>query len=128
MKQNIIVKVNVTNTGKVSGKEVIQLYISAPNSKIGKPVEELKAFAKTQLLQPGQSTVISFTLTPTDLASFVTNQAAWIADAGTYTVKVGNSSTNILQTATFQLPQQVITENVKHLMVPQQPINELGMK
>lgn len=125
MKQNIVVKVNVTNTGKVAGKEVVQLYVSAPHSKIGKPAEELKAFAKTPLLQPGQSTTIAFTLTPADLASFVTDQAAWIADAGTYTIKVGNSSANILQTATFQLPQQVITEKVKNLMVPQQPIHEL---
>ncbi|WP_298390581.1 glycoside hydrolase family 3 N-terminal domain-containing protein [Hydrotalea sp.] len=128
MKKSITATVTITNTGKKAGKEVVQVYVSAPKSNINKPSEELKAFAKTKLLQPGDLQTVTFMITPADLASFHTQQAAWIADAGTYTIKVGNSSENILQTATFELPEQVVTEHVSHLLVPQQAIQEMHMQ
>ncbi|MEO8416492.1 MAG: glycoside hydrolase family 3 C-terminal domain-containing protein, partial [Ginsengibacter sp.] len=81
--------VTVTNTGKVSGKEVVQLYISAPAGNMNKPTEELKGFAKTGLLGPGKSETITFTIYPSDLASFDTGASSWIADAGKYTIKIG---------------------------------------
>lgn len=128
MKKNITASVTITNKGKRAGKEVIQVYITAPKSDIDKPSEELKAFVKTKLLQPGESQTLTFIISPADIASFQTTQSAWIADAGTYTIKIGNSSENILQTATFQLPRQMITEHVTHLLVPKQAINELSMQ
>jgi beta-glucosidase len=122
--KNIIAKVTVTNKGKVAGKEVVQLYLSAPEGKMDKPSVELKAFAKTGLLKPGQSEKISFILNPGDLASFNTAATAWIADAGTYKIKLGSSSLNIKQSATFQLPKDLITEKVNKVLSPQVPINE----
>jgi beta-glucosidase len=125
MNKKIIVTVDVTNTGKVAGKEVVQLYLSAPAGKLDKPSEELKGFAKTALLNPGQTEKISFTLTENDLASFNTAATAWIADAGTYTVKTGTSSLNILQTATFTLAKDTVTEKCNKVLVPLAAINEL---
>lgn len=128
MQKSITAIVTVTNTGKTAGKEVVQVYIAAPKSNIVKPAEELKAFAKSKLLKPGESQTFNFVFTPAQLASFHTEQAAWMADAGKYTIKVGNSSENIIQTATFQLPEQVITEKVTNLLSPKQPIQEMQLQ
>ena len=122
---NGTISVTVTNTGKVAGKEVVQLYISAPNNVIDKPSEELKAFAKTKLLQPGESQTIQLAIAAKDLASFNTERSAWIADAGKYTVKIGASSLNIKQSASFNLSKEIVTEKVQHALVPQVTINEL---
>ncbi|MFX7784388.1 fibronectin type III-like domain-contianing protein, partial [Acinetobacter baumannii] len=84
----ITATITVTNTGKVAGKEIVEVYVAAPTSKLDKPNEELKAFAKTKLLAAGEAQTLTFTITAKDLASFNTQQAAWIADAGTYTLKV----------------------------------------
>ena len=96
--------VKVANTGKAAGREVVQLYLSAPGKD--KPALELRAFAKTKLLKPGESEVVSFKLVPRDLASFDPASSSWVADAGTYTVKVGASCEDIRQTATFTKAKQ----------------------
>ncbi|MBL7741502.1 MAG: glycoside hydrolase family 3 C-terminal domain-containing protein [Chitinophagaceae bacterium] len=123
--KKITVSVTITNTGKVAGKEVVQLYITAPVRKLDKPAIELKGFAKTTLLQPGQSQTILFTITPADLASFNSDAASWIADAGAYTVKIGSSSDDIKQSATFSLPKDIITQKCNSVLTPQVQINEL---
>ena len=115
----------VTNTGKVAGKEVVELYLSAPANKLDKPAEELKAFAKTAELQPGKSQTITFTLYPNDLASFDTNSSAWIAEAGKYTVKIGASSLDIKSTASFDLSKDLVVEKVNKALAPQVSISEL---
>ncbi len=96
--------VKVANTGKAAGREVVQLYLSAPGKD--KPALELRAFTKTKLLKPGESEVVSFKLVPRDLASFDPASSSWVADAGTYTVKVGASCEDIRQTATFTKAKQ----------------------
>jgi beta-glucosidase len=123
--KKIIAAITITNAGKTAGKEAAQLYISAPAGKVEKPVEELKGFAKTGLLQPGQSEKLVFTINLEDLASFNTDATAWIADPGTYTVKIGSSSTNIKQTATFNLSKEVVTEKCNKVLAPQTAIDEL---
>ena len=115
----------VTNTGPVAGKEVVQLYLSAPKGKLDKPASELRAFAKTALLAPGKSQTLTFSLRAADLASFDTAASAWVADAGTYTVQAGASSLNIKQRATFQLPKALVVEKSRPLLTPQQPLADL---
>ena len=93
--------VTVTNTGKVAGREIVQVYISAPGKSMPKPAIELRAFAKTKTLAPGESQTLTFPIVPRDLTSFDEKAMAWTSEAGTYTVKVGASSADIRQTATF---------------------------
>ncbi|MVN78155.1 beta-glucosidase [Hymenobacter sp. HMF4947] len=121
----ITASLSVTNSGKVAGKEVVQLYVHAPAGKLAKPESELKAFAKTGLLQPGQSQTLRFTLTAADVASYNTAAESWIADAGTYTVRAGGSSLAIKQTATFTVPKEVVVKKSRPLLVPQAPIAEM---
>ena len=117
--------VEVTNVGEVAGKEVVQVYLSAPAKSMDKPALELKAFAKTELLSPKQSQTLSFTLSPESLASFDTARSAWVVEAGTYTVKVGNSVENILQTATFTVPKEIVVEKVADVLKPNKAFDEL---
>jgi beta-glucosidase len=121
----ITAAVTVTNTGKVAGKEVVELYISAPAKTMDKPAEELKAFAKTGLLQPGKSQTITFTLTPRDLASYNSAAAEWVAEAGNYIVKIGASSLNIKGTAAFNLPKELVVEKDHKALATQGSIDEL---
>ncbi|HEU5290873.1 MAG TPA: glycoside hydrolase family 3 C-terminal domain-containing protein [Cyclobacteriaceae bacterium] len=116
--------VTITNSGKTAGKEVVQLYIGAPTTKLDKPTAELKAFSKTSLLKPGESQTLTFIITPRDLASYQTNINSWVADAGSYTVKIGTSQT-ARQSATFRLTKDVMVEKTNKVLVPKVPINEL---
>jgi len=93
--------ITVTNTGKAPGREVVQMYVSAPGQSMPKPALELKGFAKTRLLAPGASQALTFTLSPRALASFDAASSSWQVEAGTYTVKIGAYSADIRQTVTF---------------------------
>jgi len=99
--KSMTASVTVTNTGKVPGREIVEMYVSAPGQSMPKPALELKGFAKTPLLAPGASQVLTLTLSPRDLASFDAASSSWKVEAGTYTVKIGASCTDIRQTATF---------------------------
>ena len=123
--KKLSLSVEVTNVGEVAGKEVVQVYLSAPAKSMDKPALELKAFAKTELLSPKQSQTFSFTLTPESLASFDTARSAWVVEAGTYTVKVGNSVENILQTATFTVPKEIVVQKVADVLKPNKAFDEL---
>ena len=80
-----------------------------------KPAMELRGFGKTRSLAPGESQTLSFSLNARDLTSFDEAGKAWMAEAGTYTVKIGASSEDIRQTATFTKaqPEKVATVSVE---------------
>jgi beta-glucosidase len=117
-KDKITATITIKNTGKMAGKEVVELYLSAPSQKSDKPVAELKAFGKTNLLQPNESQTISFKLNPKDLASFVSDKKAWIAEAGAYKVSVGPSSLNIKKTVQFDVEKESIIEKTNAAFPP----------
>jgi beta-glucosidase len=123
--EQIGVTVTVTNSGKVPGKEVVELYLSAPAKKMDKPAMELKKFAKTDLLEPGQAQVIHFNIYPKDLASFDTKNEAWVAESGVYTVRVGASSKNPVLTEKFTLDKEQVVEKDEKVLAPLVPITEL---
>ena len=100
-KDGFTASVVVTNTGKVAGKEAVQLYVSAPKGNLTKPACELKAFNKTHLLQPGESQTLTFTVTSYDLASFDESVQSWVSDKGRYTLHFGASVEDIRATAAY---------------------------
>jgi len=106
------VDVKITNTGKVAGKEVAELYISAPKGKLEKPAMELKSFAKTKLLQPGESEMVTMTFNLLDLASFDESLNSWITDKGKYKVSIGSSVQDVRQTIFFDV-KTMLKEKVK---------------
>ena len=97
-KENVKLEVLVTNTGDVPGKEVVQVYYSAPQGLLGKPAKELAAFKKTRLLQPGESQVITLVFTVGSMASFddlgKIQKSAYVLEKGTYEIYVGTSVRN----------------------------------
>src|SRR5206468_1194236 len=113
---------------KAAGKEVVELYLSAPATKLDKPSLELKGFAKTGLLQPGQSQTINLVIEPKDLASYDSQREAWIADAGSYKLLIGSSSKNIRQSGTFTLAKELVVEKNHSALKPQTPIVEMKNK
>ncbi|MBN1974983.1 MAG: glycoside hydrolase family 3 C-terminal domain-containing protein [Sedimentisphaerales bacterium] len=119
----VTVSVDVKNSGKAAGREVVQVYLSAPAVKLNKPGEELAAFGKTKLLQPGASETLNFDLNARDLASFDTASSSWIAENGNYVVKVGASSRNIKGTASFALDKELVVKKESKALSPQKQIN-----
>ena len=102
--EDIIVEATITNTGSVAGKEVAQVYVTAPkNKQMVKPAKELKTFGKTRLLQPGESETLRMTIKKSDLASWSEALHDWQLDAGTYTILVGASSADIREKASIKI-------------------------
>ncbi len=99
----VTASVVVKNVGGVAGKEAVQLYVTAPSGGLSKPALELRAFAKTDLLQPGASQTVVMTVEPYTLASFNESSSAWETAAGTYVASFGASCTDIRATASFKL-------------------------
>ena len=97
----------VTNTGRRAGKEVVQLYVSAPNNVLEKPAAELRAYARTRLLQPGQSQKLVMWVEPRGLTSFDPAVHRWVAHPGRYTVRIGASSRDIRQQAHFDIKDEL---------------------
>jgi beta-glucosidase len=124
IKATIVVK----NSGKIAGKEVVQLYLTAPAKKLDKPALELKGFIKTRLLQPGESQPITFEVSPRNLASFDPVSSSWIAEAGKYEIKIGASSRDIRQTASFELDSEMTVKKESTALVPKISINEFKLK
>ena len=119
----IEVSVTVKNTGNLSGKEVVQVYVSAPKGNLEKPAQELKAFGKTRELKPGESQTLTMTMQKRDLASFAEADSQWIVEAGTYTFRVGASSRDIRQTATLRLTEY--TEKTTNALAPKEKLKLL---
>lgn len=121
---NFEVTCRVKNTGTVAGRQVVQLYISAPVKNLDKPAQELKAFAKTKSLAPGESQQIRFSIKGADLASFYSDRSEWITDAGKYEVRIGFSSRDIEKKGTFILNASIPVEKTHRVLQPVEQIKE----
>ena len=122
-KDAIEVSVTIKNIGAVAGKEVAQVYVKAPQGRLVKPAQELKAFAKTRELQPGESQTLTMVIPVRDLASFDEANSQWLTESGNYTFCIGSSSRDI--TATSQLKIAEYTEKTSNALAPQQELKLL---
>jgi beta-glucosidase len=127
LNDKVIVTVPIKNTGKVPGREVVQLYVSAPKQKLSKPAIELRGFAKTKLLKPGESETVTLTLNRNDLASFDSASSSWIVEPGTYTFKIGASSSNIRSSATMKVDREIVVLKSQKLLSPVPSFKELDL-
>ena len=114
------VRITVKNTGSVPGREAVQLYVSAPSGGLDKPVRELRAFAKTRLLAPGEKETLVLRLSPYDLASYNEQSSAWETAAGEYKFHLGASAEDIRATVTASLKESR-TWPVKRRCIPAGP-------
>lgn len=119
------IKVTVSNKGKRPGKEVVPVFVSAPKSELIKPVAELRGFAKTGLLAPGESETVTIIVPDDDLASFDESRSAWVTDAGTYTAHIGGCPGNYRLDATFKVPKAKVRK-VNDILAPVRPVNTIN--
>ena len=120
---DVYVSFTVKNKGKVAGKEVAQVYVAAPKGKIEKPNHELKGFAKTKELKPGERQTLTIKILQRELASFDEANSRWIKEAGDYTFEIGANSRDIRLTTNMQLKEY--TEPVSNVLAPKQQLNLL---
>ncbi len=123
---DVTVSVTVTNTGKVySGKEVVQVYASCPQTRLPKVSKKLVGFRKTGLLAPGQSQTLEITMDAKYFASFDEAKAAWTVEAGKYGIWVGNSSAELTLSAVLEVAEDAVIEEVAHICPLQEELTEL---
>ena len=113
--------VTVTNTGDVAGKEVVQLYVSAPAGGLEKPSAELRSFAKTRELKPGESQTLTFQVDAYTLASFNEATSSWETASGAYKLLFAANVEDVRQTASFNL-KKAASWKVANVLAPNMPM------
>jgi len=112
-------EVSIRNCGAAAGKETVQLYLSTANRAARRPAQELKAFAKTGLLHPGDTETVLLSVPWQELAAYDEKDAAWKIERGTYRFSIGNSSRST---------RPVLDVVSDETLVTQQCVNRLGLR
>lgn len=120
---NIYVSAMVTNTGEMSGKEVVQVYYSAPQGKLGKPARELAVFKKTDLLAPGESKSVFMSFPICNMSSYddtgKVKMSAYVLEKGAYSFYVGNSIRNTVKADyEYITKKDIVTEQLSQQIAP----------
>lgn len=124
VEDNIVITAKVTNSGRsYSGKEVVQVYYSAPQGKLGKPAVELAAYAKTNEIAPGASQTLTITFPIKNMASYDDSgksghESAWVMEAGEYKILVGNSCRDWEQVGSYNVEETIVTEQLEEANAP----------
>lgn len=130
IQERMDLRVKVTNTGRTyAGREVVQVYASAPEGTLEKPVQQLVAYAKTKVLAPGESQTLTIGFPLRQLASYDEARAAWVLEAGDYVIRVGEHSRLTRVVAVVRLDGEARTEqlqNVIPLDCDMEPISRKG--
>ena len=122
----LVTTAKVTNTGSsYSGKEVVQVYFSAPQGKLGKPGKELAGFAKTGLLAPGKSETLEIAFDIDDMSSYddtgKVQKSAYVMEVGDYKIYVGNSIRNAGENGvryTYKVDKDTVTQQLSKQLAP----------
>ena len=123
---NLLVEAYVKNTGsQYAGREVVQVYVSAPKGELEKPYQELKGFQKTRLLKPGETQTVEIKIELKSLASYNEGKAAWVLEAGDYLIRVGNSSRNTSVAAVVQVKEEIVCEQCRNLCQEETELQEM---
>lgn len=127
---NVRADVLVKNIGHCSGKEVVQLYVCAPQGKLGKPARELKAYEKTDVLAPGQEQVISLEVSREFFASYddsgcTGHKSCYVLEAGDYEIYVGSDIRSAVLAGVFEVEETTVTETLKEALAPVKPFERL---
>lgn len=112
----IRIKAAVSNTGARAGREVVQVYVSAPAGRLDKPYQDLAAFAKTDLLEPGASQELTISFSLRDCASYDAQKESYVLEAGSYVVRVGNSSDHTQPAALVDLDGEAIVTKARNCL------------
>ena len=124
---HITVKAAVTNSGETyAGKEVVQLYVSAPNGKLHKEYQSLAAFAKTEVLAPGARQTVELRFDLRSIASYREADACYVLEAGDYILRLGNSSRNTMAVGVLTVGEETIVSRHDHICPVQKPLEELA--
>jgi len=125
--ETVEVKIEVENTGtKYSGKEVVQVYCSAPEVRLERPYQELAGFAKTGLLAPGEKEALTVKFRLSDIAAFDYEKSCYTLEKGDYRIRVGTSSRDTVPAFVIRLDRDVTTRLVNHQMPLSQPLDEIS--
>lgn len=127
---HINIKVSVTNTGSIPGKEVVQLYFGAPMGMLGKSLKSLVAFKKTKNIEPNQSEVLSFSIDIKEMASYDDSGAtghpfSFVLEAGEYLIHMGNSVRHTKEVMRVELKDLIVVETLESAMAPVTPFQRI---
>lgn len=129
LEDKIELNINVKNTGTTAGKEVVQIYFSAPQGLLGKPKLELLSFAKTNLLEPNESQDILFTLEVNKMASYddtgLVSLSSYVLEKGSYDIYVGNSVKDLVLATTYELESNNVVETLQQALAPVEAFNRV---
>lgn len=126
----ITVTVDVTNTGAVEGKEVVQLYVEKPQGTLGNPARSLVAFDKTDTLSPGERTTLTLSVPVTDFASYDDNGAtghasSFVLEAGTYELHLGTDVRSARPVFAYEVASLQVVETLSENMAPVTPFDRI---
>lgn len=121
---------SVTNTGKAAGKEVVQVYVNAPQGALGQPLRSLCAFAKTDCLQPGASQTLTMTVEKAALASYddsgcTGHKSCYVLEPGLYEIYVGTDVRSASCAGSFTVDELIVTAQHTEAMAPVQEFRRM---
>lgn len=126
-KMSINAKINVKNIGNFSGKEVVQVYLSKPNTLLEQPKIELCGYKKSKVLEPNEEELLNIEINLLDFASYDDKNASWILPKGDYIIRIGNSSINNKPILKAVLDETLILDKLENKLI-NQTIKELSIK